>query len=115
VAGFCVAFSALEVVLRWTAIRRPLAVEREPLLFLTGSIAVIAWLAWLAFSLTCLRERVLIALALVSFTMGALKVGLPGVVAAASPALILASLGLWIVALLVSLSMLRSAMRVRRE
>lgn len=107
-------FSALQVILRWRALGAAPQGQQRSVIFYVAVVAVIAALGDLMMALKCLRERVVLILAMASFTFILVKGLMPGLVIKVAITSGKGMLMLWIVASIVSLSMLRSASRVAR-
>jgi hypothetical protein len=105
-------FSAVEAFICWTELAKPLADHRSSVVVLLGYGCAVFILIQIALPLRCYRERVVLALAIVSF-LKAILVGLgPGLVAPGAHFARELSFLLWAAASLTSLSLLYSALRV---
>lgn len=89
--------------------RRPYVIEHEPMAYVVALVAVVIFLIQLLVSMKCTRERVALALAIGSFAFALVRPLLLPLSAAATSSVRFGLLLLWIAALLVSLSLLRSA------
>jgi hypothetical protein len=108
-------FSALQVVLRWRAVGGSPRGQEQTVIFYVGVVAVIAALGDLVVALKCFRERVVLALTIVSLVFILVKASCPDVVAPVATASERAMLILWMIACAVSLSMLVSAFHAPRR
>jgi len=114
VSLFFVLFSGLQALLWWRALNKPLPSGRESIVFYIALITSLVFLAELMVSFKCFRERCAIALAMSTFAIELARRLLPNLVAPFAGIIPAISLLLWMVVLLVSLSLLRSALRTRR-
>ena len=102
-------FSALEVAWHWGAINGPLPQPRASVFLFVGLIGVVVLMFDLMLSLTCFRERLVLALSAASFLIvltEQLSPALTEAVLVRTGQLVLA---LWIVATIASASLLISA------
>ncbi len=104
-------FSAGVVFLKYRALHAPPPKENRDIIVSIAVIAVIVFLAQLMAVLRCVRERLLLALAITSFAVDLASRLLPKLSVPASGSFRAGSLILWIAVLLVSLSLLASALR----
>jgi hypothetical protein len=114
IALIFVAFSALELVLSWRPLVRDNPHDRNWALIM-GLIVTIAVLGQLLVVFKCLRERLVLCLAIASFARGLLLLLVPPLAVRLSAKLITGgNIVLWTVATMLSLSILLSSLRQKR-
>jgi len=106
-----VAFCALGAVLAWRVLGQEGVVHRTTALF--GDLIVIAVLAQVFAKFSCIRERFVLGLLILRFGVAFVAKVAPALFGETGYLLRRASFGLWVLALVVSLSMLYSALRFR--
>ncbi len=110
-AAIFLGFSTLELFYAWRDLSKPLTTGRTPILLIAGLLLCIALLGILFRSLTCFRERLALSIGILSF-FHRLVVGVaPSFATQYGSAVRNLSLILWASAVLVSLDLLKSALR----
>jgi hypothetical protein len=107
-----VVFCGMELVLSWRSLGRSSPVEHDKLFFL-GPVIGIAVLAMLFAEFKCIRERLVLALAMIRFATGLVSNLAPGLVNPTSKLLKGSYLLLWIIATVISISMLVSSAKLK--
>jgi hypothetical protein len=105
------AYCLFEVLIRWHSLGRGQEIEPRSVIFYIAVVAVIAALGDLVVALKCFRERLVLAIAIVSFVFVLLKGVLHSLITAVGGTVGRVFLIVWIIAMLVSLSMVVSAYR----
>ncbi len=108
-AGFFLGFSILMVFYAYRDLNKPIPTERETLVLLVSLLYCIGLTFYCALSLTCLRERLVLGIATASFMLAFLRDAVPRFAAPYAPAVRDITLGAWVVASVVSLSLVKSA------
>ena len=103
-------FSILMIYLAHRDLAKPILTERASLTVLFGLLFCIMFLVDCFLSLNCIRERLFLGLAAVSFILALLRNAAPGFVAPHAPAIRHLTLAIWVAASLVSLSLFKSAL-----
>jgi hypothetical protein len=104
----------MELVLSWRSLDRNNPVEHDKLLFL-GPVIAIAVLAMLFAEFRCIRERLVLALAMIRFATGLVSDLAPGLVNPTSKLVKGSYLLLWIIATILSISMLLSSAKLQYD
>jgi hypothetical protein len=105
--GYC----SFEVILRWHSLGRGQEIEPRSAIFYIALVAVILALGDLVVALRCFRERLVLAVAIISFVFILMKGVLPSWTAAVAVPAARVLLILWTIALSVTLSMVVSLLR----
>src|SRR5437879_7219843 len=114
VALIVVAFCVMEVALSWRSLGRNKPVEHDTLFFL-GPMIAIAVLALLFAGFTCLRERLVLALAIIKLATGLVSGFAPALVSSTSSLVKRGGLMLWVIATGLSVSMLVSSAKLKHS
>lgn len=109
-----VAFCGMELVLSWRSLGRSSPIEHDKLFFL-GPVIAIAVLAMLFVEFRCIRERLVLALAMIRLATGLVSTLAPGFVNPTSKLVRGSYLLLWVIATVISMSMLVSAAKLKGQ
>lgn len=112
VALIVVAFCGMEVALSWRSLGGNKPVEHDTSFFL-GHVIAIAGLSVLFAGFRCLRERLVLALAIIKFATGLVSGFAPALVSSTSSFVKRGDLMLWVIATGLSISMLVSSVRFK--
>jgi len=110
-AAIFLGFSVMKVFYAWHDLSKPLPSERLPILFAAGLLYSIGVLVYLSLSLTCFRERLALIIGATGLVVWLLIRDAPTITVPHPSAVRELCLFLWASAALVSLALLRSALR----
>lgn len=112
VALIVVAFCGMEVALSWRSLGRNTPIEHDTMFFL-GHVIAIAVLVLLFTGFRCLRERLVLVLAMVKFAIGLVSGLAPALVSSTSNFAKRGDLALWVIAAALSVSMFVSSVKLK--
>jgi hypothetical protein len=108
-AAIFLGFSLLMLFFAHRDLDKPVPASRESLIILLALVYCIGLFADFFVSLSCVRERLVLGICIVEFTVMLLSAAVPALLAPYAHAIRVFAVALWIGALLVSLSLFRSA------
>lgn len=114
VAFAFVAFCLMEAILSWRSLGKEQSAQPVGIILLGHGVAI-AVLAQLLAVFKCLRERIVLSLGIVRLAAGLFRGLAPGWVSPVAVTVRQGSLALWVLAGIISLTMLVSAARVQAE